>query len=405
MLAAAKQTNDLSKHKMTDIIKIKHMKERITQILQEIVVIPSFVDDTQTEKDYALYVEQFLKKFPEITIERQMISNNRWNLIATTPGESHLLLASHLDTVPLSSGWSYDPWGNDVQDDRLYGLGSADTKASAAAYLALIEKLSHEGLLKNITFLFYCGEEYDFIGMKTFIEKQAEKPAWKLAICGEPTQLAIGSGQRGVIELDVELYGASGHAAKRNGASATEAFLIVADKLQRFIAGFQHEKLGKPTLNIASINAGLLQDELVLSHGNVMPDYLQATLEIRTTSNELNAAAVSNYLTDIVDSLDRIAITSHIIHDIPVMYNEITKFSTLQDAYAKNELVMKTTDPIKQGYSDVEMIASAFGIPGCSFGPIGGSQHAPDEWVDLNSIEQMLNILLDLMKQIQKEAA
>ena len=64
---------------------------------------------------------------------------SRPNLLITLdfgPGGRHLVLSGHLDTKPVADAtWTVDPFGADIEGDRLYGLGSADMKSALAAML------------------------------------------------------------------------------------------------------------------------------------------------------------------------------------------------------------------------------------------------------------------------------
>ena len=50
-------------------------------------------------------------------------------------GTPRRVINAHIDTVPANAGWSREPWQPHVTSDRLYGLGSADTKGAIAADL------------------------------------------------------------------------------------------------------------------------------------------------------------------------------------------------------------------------------------------------------------------------------
>jgi acetylornithine deacetylase len=55
--------------------------------------------------------------------------------------------ATHLDTVPPTSAWTRDPFVPEVVDGRVYGLGSNDAKASAAAMTGVfLRAASHGGI-------------------------------------------------------------------------------------------------------------------------------------------------------------------------------------------------------------------------------------------------------------------
>jgi len=52
-----------------------------------------------------------------------------------------LLFNSHLDVMPAGEGWSFQPFVGEISHGRLYGRGSADTKASLAAMLTAAKSM------------------------------------------------------------------------------------------------------------------------------------------------------------------------------------------------------------------------------------------------------------------------
>ncbi len=66
----------------------------------------------------------------------------RWNLIArregTSPGDC-VHFNSHHDVVEVGHGWSRDPFGGDLEGDRIYGRGACDMKGGLAASIVATE--------------------------------------------------------------------------------------------------------------------------------------------------------------------------------------------------------------------------------------------------------------------------
>src|SRR5258708_182221 len=60
-----------------------------------------------------------------------------------------LLVDGHIDSIPLHSleRWSVDPFGGEIRDGRLYGLGICDQKASIAAAVHGVAAARHDGRL------------------------------------------------------------------------------------------------------------------------------------------------------------------------------------------------------------------------------------------------------------------
>ena len=52
----------------------------------------------------------------------------------------------HIDVVPAGQGWTFDPWGGEVRDGRVYGRGTCDMKGGLAAAIVAVETLLESGL-------------------------------------------------------------------------------------------------------------------------------------------------------------------------------------------------------------------------------------------------------------------
>ena len=89
---------------------------------------------------------------------------SRPNLLVTLDfgeGGRHLVLSGHLDTKPVADAeWSGDPFGSNVEGDRLYGLGSADMKSAIAAMLVAAARVARDAPFRGrLSLLFTADEE------------------------------------------------------------------------------------------------------------------------------------------------------------------------------------------------------------------------------------------------------
>ena len=103
-----------------------------------------------------------------------------------------IILSGHTDVVPVSKGWSSDPFTATIKDDRLYGRGSCDMKGFIACTLAYAKVFKETNLDRDIHFCYTFDEETACIGAPLLI-KELKKRNIKNGICiiGEPTNMKI----------------------------------------------------------------------------------------------------------------------------------------------------------------------------------------------------------------------
>ncbi len=98
-------------------------------LLRDLVAIQSV---SGTEVVIARWVEEWARR-AGLAVTRDDAA-----VAITVPGRAPgptLALVSHLDTVPAGEGWTRPPFEPTIEDDRLYGRGSGDAKASVASML------------------------------------------------------------------------------------------------------------------------------------------------------------------------------------------------------------------------------------------------------------------------------
>ena len=85
------------------------------------------------------YCDDILKKLGATSFRTFDDEKKRVNLFATLKAKSSqtkkpIILSGHTDVVPVSKGWSSDPFKATIREDKLYGRGSCDMKG----FLSLI---------------------------------------------------------------------------------------------------------------------------------------------------------------------------------------------------------------------------------------------------------------------------
>ena len=184
------------------------------------------------------YCDDILKKLGATSFRTYDDEKKRVNLFATLKAKNSntkkpIILSGHTDVVPVSKGWSSDPFTATVKEDKLYGRGSCDMKGFIACALAYAPIFSKSNLDRDIHFSFTFDEETACQGAPILIE-ELKKRDIKDGICiiGEPTNMKIIDAHKGCYEYTTYFKGLAGHSsAPHKGVSAVEYASRYVNKL------------------------------------------------------------------------------------------------------------------------------------------------------------------------------
>jgi len=135
-----------------------------------------------------------------------------------------VVLSGHTDVVPVDGqDWSTDPFTLTERDGKLYGRGSCDMKGFIACALAKAPSFAKAGLKRPVHFAFSYDEEIGCLGAPDMIAQMAgHSPRPSCVIVGEPTEMAVVTGHKGLYSVRVEVTGKEAHSSLvEDGACAT----------------------------------------------------------------------------------------------------------------------------------------------------------------------------------------
>lgn len=121
-----------------------------------------------------------------------------------------LAFVTHLDTVPAGDPelWT-ETGGNPLQPvlsgDRLYGLGSADTKLDILCKLLAIDRVGLANLKIPLALVGSFGEERSLAGARLIRETGLMRP--KFALIGEPSELKAVVAHKGILYMRARFQG------------------------------------------------------------------------------------------------------------------------------------------------------------------------------------------------------
>ena len=184
------------------------------------------------------YCDDILKKLGATSFRTYDDEKKRVNLFATLKSKNSsnkkpIILSGHTDVVPVTKGWSSDPFTATIIENKLFGRGSCDMKGFIACALAYAPIYSKSNLDRDIHFSFTFDEETACIGAPILIE-ELKKRNIKDGICivGEPTNMKIIDAHKGCYEYTTYFKGLAGHSSTpHKGVSAVEYASKYVNKL------------------------------------------------------------------------------------------------------------------------------------------------------------------------------
>ena len=251
--------------------------EESIQLLRQMVRIPSLSGE---EAGVAACIGESLDAWgiPFAQVRGNLLALNR----RFDPGKPTLALDAHLDTVPVSSGYTRDPFDSGNDPDIIYGLGSNDDGGSVVSMIAAFRHFFEAQMPFNLMLVLSRQEEVAgpdgarwLFAPDGLFATDARWPMPCRVIVGEPTGMRPATSERGLLVLDGLAQGVSGHAARGEGVNALYIALddIAALRAHRFA---RHSPLmGDVHLNVTQIAAGQAH--------NVIPDRCSFVVDIRPT--------------------------------------------------------------------------------------------------------------------------
>ncbi|GAB5553385.1 MAG: M20 family metallo-hydrolase [Saprospiraceae bacterium] len=341
------------------------------ELLQQLIETPSL---SRQESATADLIQQFLE---QKGIPHQRFQNN---IVAKTTNWSDqkpvLLLNSHHDTVKPAKGWQRDPFKANLEGDQLFGLGSNDAGASLVSLIVTFCFFYEKELPVNLVLAATAEEEIS--GPNGIALVLPELGGIDAAIVGEPTQMRLAIAERGLMVVDGEAVGQSGHAARSEGINA----LYIAMEDIRKIRDFRFEKvsdlLGPTKATVTQIQAG--------SQHNVVPDSCTFVIDVRTNERYSNEEAFK-----LLDSLTASNLKAR-------SYRLNSSSIELQHPLVKSGLAMGKATYASPTLSDQALMP----FPTLKMGP-GKSErsHTADEFIYLAEIKAGIEDYIQLIQNLK----
>lgn len=338
-----------------------------------------------------------------LAVKSEVVEGNRRNYMASVPGEGdgpRLVLLAHIDTVPIGGGWSVDPLGGEIINDRIYGRGACDMKGGVAVSLGLMEALTKQkrGMRGDLVFVATVDEEApDMAGAQALVKNGFFK-ADDQVLALEPSGTRLRIAQMGLRWLEVNVTGRMAHAGRAHlGIDSAHVMSRIVDRLKDHVSGLPHEDeiLGKARFTCGTFNSGVAT--------NVVPPSATASFDVRIVPPmkiEDVIPMVSSIAQDVIADFPGAEFSVNPLGAPrpPVRADDASVIvSGLRAAYLKeigSDLPQGGADG-HEAYTDSSMVAALTGSKSCTvFGP-GSTDvaHTADEFVPIADLDLVSRVM------------
>jgi acetylornithine deacetylase len=341
------------------------------ELLKQLIATKSF---SKEEDQTAAIIESF---FQQQSVPTQRKLNNIWaynqHFDAAKPT---ILLNSHHDTVKPNSGYTRNPLQPDVEDGKLYGLGSNDAGGCLVSLIAVfLHFYNQTGLNYNFCLAATAEEEISGVnGLELIIP---DLGPLDFAIVGEPTLMQLAVAEKGLMVLDCTAHGKSGHAAREEGENAIYKAMADIEWFRKYRFEKHSEVFGPIKMSVTVINAG--------SQHNVVPATCTFTVDVRVTDAYRNE--------EVLDIIKQHVSCEIVPRSVRLKPSSISKDHPIVQA----GLALGRTTYGSPTTSDQALLD----IPSLKLGPGNSARsHTADEFVYIDEIREGIELYIKMLEKV-----
>jgi acetylornithine deacetylase len=286
------------------------------------------------------------------------------------------LLNSHHDTVRPNPGYTRDPFSPDIENGKLFGLGSNDAGGPLVSLImTFFYFYEHPNLKYNLVMAATAEEEVSGTNGIELIWN--DLPKIDFAIVGEPTLTDIAVAEKGLLVLDCFTKGKAGHAAREEGVNAIYLAIKDIEWFRTYRFPKVSEALGEVKMSVTVIHAGQAH--------NQVPAECTFTVDIRATDAytlEEILETVKQHVSCEVKPRSLRLRPSGIAADHPVVVAGKALGKKLYGSPTTSDQALIPAPSIKMGPGD------------------SARSHSADEFIFVNEIETGINSYITLLEKI-----
>lgn len=368
--------------------------DMLVQLTQDLVRIRT-INPPGDEAKAATFVADWMK---QNDLAAELVSHaedGRASVVGGLDGQGErraVLFSGHLDTVPAGDNWERKVLAADIDDGKIWGLGTTDMKAGVAAMLVAMRAVKRSGatLKGNLLFAGTAGEEVESMGARELVREQKLDDVGFMVI-GEPTANRVITAEKGVLWLELQAKGQTAHGSMPHlGVNAIAHMSRLLEALQAEDIPYEaHPLLGDFTMNIATIEGGVKT--------NVVPDACRVTIDTRTVIGQDH----QQILDTVRQLIDRLCADDPSLHievrsinervplDIPFDDPYVQTFVRQRDLVTSDASVPTAATFATDG----SVFVPAYDAPMVICGPgLPEKAHQPNEYVEISRLVESARI-------------
>ncbi len=396
---------------------IAQVDERASlDFLAEMIRFKSY-SATEGETALARFMVDAMRRIG-LKADEQWVEGDRYNAIgrlAGSGGGSSILFNGHLDTNPVTEGWTVDPWGGVVDDSFIYGIGVSNMKSGDAAYYCAVKTLQDAGVKPKgeVILTYVVGELQGGVGTVKAIEEGIRADYF---VNSEPTDLQALTLHAGAFNFVIELLGETRHISKRE--AAVDAIAAACQLVPEINAMTFSGARDTEHLSVNRANVGVLRGALSEEFLEWRPPQVADFARLVGTARYAPSQSKDSVLADLRGRLDRLeadfsglkANVREQSHDdgrpdmLPFEVDKSARIvQSLNGAYqavrGETQETGTIAPPCFYG-TDAAHFLHRLGMEGVVCGPGGRYNTMPDERVDIPDYLDMIRIYMRVIMDI-----
>jgi glutamate carboxypeptidase len=374
----------------------KYTQQRLPQYIEELRELCAVDSDSYNKAGLDEMALVLAERMRDIGMHVDIIRREKWGNdlygVLRGTGQGNALLLGHTDTVYPAGTAASRPLR--VEGNTAFGPGVCDMKGCILAAIYAIEALQAAGFRDygELRFLCVSDEEINTRHCQDSIERACDDCQGAFILEAARSNGDIVSARKGNTSYTLTARGRSAHAG------------VEPEKGRNAVIELAHQILEFQALNGwregLTISAGVIAGGTV---PNVVPDFAQAQFDLRFLKQADRLATEELFSESIKRKfIEDVELAIEHAPDIKgPMVRTPESLKLVEHARKIAGMLGFPVDHVLTGGASDASYTSAYGIPSLDgLGPIGGRDHSPDEYLELDSVAPRAALLAGLIASV-----